>query len=65
MKKLVVLLVLTAISAVTNYLFIFHHHDSNQVLPNGAPAISSEAANELVNQVSENVKQYKSDLESK
>lgn len=65
MKKLVVLLVLTAISVVTNYLFIFHHYDPNQVLPSGAPAISSEAANELVNQINENVKQYKSDLESK
>ncbi|EGR3228964.1 hypothetical protein ACXHQ0_16110 [Vibrio antiquarius] len=65
MKKLAVLLVLAVISSVTIYQSIFNQNDSNRVLPNGAPAISSEAANELVNQVSENVKQYKSDLESK
>lgn len=64
MKKLAVLLVLSLISSVTIYQSIFNQTDSNQVLPNGAPAISSEAANELVNQISENVKQYKSDLES-
>ncbi|EGR2855303.1 hypothetical protein DMW08_26235 [Vibrio parahaemolyticus] len=64
MKKLAVLLVLSLISSVTIYQSIFNQNDSNRVLPNGAPAISSEAATEVVNQISENVKQYKSDLES-
>lgn len=65
MKKLAALLVLSLISSVTIYQTMFNQTDSNRVLPNGAPAISSEAANELVNQVSANVKQYKSDLKSK